>query len=568
MNNTHFLTDGQRLGLYSALFILLGAAPAGSVNVLTQHNDAARTGANLEETELTPANVKSNFAKLFARHVQGQIYAQPLVVSGIEMPDGHAHNVVYVATMQNNVYAFDADDAREERYFWKTKLGDPVPYEHIPEPLVAFFTGYNIKPYIGITSTPVIDPSSKRMWVVAKTFDPPDTKHYHLSCLDITTGHILATSPDIQANQDQAALRAETALQRPALLLANGMVYLAFGSHQDAGDYGGWVVAFDASTLEQKYAFCTTPGDKAGMGGIWQSGNGPAADADGNLYVMTGNGLVAPDHQYSTSFVKLSPQLKVLDWFTPWNYQKLNDQDLDLGSAGPMLLPGSGQLVGGGKEGWFFLLDGKNLGHLQAKHSVVPALQKFKVSDHWTLTWISWLIPVFGYHHIHGSPVYWQSAQRGPLVYSWPEETRLKAFHYDPVAHFQVKPVAKGPKAPKGMPGGFLSISANGDHDGILWANLPLEGDALIHIVPGVLRAFDAITLKLLWDSHTSAPEDHFNFAKFCPPTIANGKVYLATFSDRLNVYGLVPPPAPLTEAEKAQSRRKGPSRSTTGRTR
>jgi outer membrane protein assembly factor BamB len=569
MHDLHYHSRWARFELCILALAFLAALPARSANVLTQHNDAARTGANLEETQLTPAKVSSGFGKLFARHVDGQIYAQPLVVSGIEMPGKGVHNVVYVATMENNVYAFDADDADEERYFWKINLGQPVPHAHIPEALVAAITGYNIKPSIGITSTPVIDPATKRMWVVAKTFESPDIKHYHLVCLDITTGQQLGSSPEIQATEDKAVLQADTALQRPGLLLANGTIYLAFGSHQDGGDYNGWVVAFDSSTLAKKYAFCTTPGKDSGMGGIWQSGNGPAADADGNLYVMVGNGLFdAANHQYGTSFVKLSPELKVLDSFTPWNYKKLTDQDLDLGSAGPMLLPGSDQLVGGGKEGWLFLLARNQMGHLQPKHSTAPALQRFKVSDHWSLTWFSWLFPVFGYHHIHGSPVYWQSSQLGPVVYVWPEQTHLKAFRYDPVTHFQVKPAATGPKAPKGMPGGFLSISANGDHDGILWATSPLAKDALIETVPGVLRAFDAITLQQLWSSATNAPEDVFNFAKDCPPTVANGKVYLATFSDRLNVYGLVRPEPPLTEREKAaKPPEKGSSRSTTGRT-
>jgi len=481
--------------------------------------------------------------------VNGQIYAQPLVVSGIEIPGRGLHDVVYVATMENDVYAFDATNADEDHFLWKTKLGKPVPHTHVPWPLVAAVTGYNIKPAIGITSTPVIDAPSKRMWVAAKTFDDAGNSHYHLSCLDITNGKILATSDEIRANERHAKLRAETALQRTGLLRANGMIYLAFGAHQDAGDYAGWVVAFDATTLAQRSAFCVNTNDESGKGGIWQSGNGPAADAQGNIYVMTGNGdFNQKNHQFGMSFLKLSPDLKTVDWFTPWNFQKLSDQDVDLGSSGPMVLPGSEQVVGGGKEGWLYLLDHNQLGHLQPKHSTAPALQQFKAADHWSLTWISWLFSVFGYHHIHGSPVYWASAQLGPVVYIWPEQTRLKAFRYDPVTHFQKRPVAKGRRAPNGMPGGFLSISANGDRDGVVWACSPLLKDALIDTVPGVLRAFDAVTLKQLWSSDKKDPEDHFNFAKNCPPTVANGKVYLSTFSNKLNVYGLVKPPPPPKE--------------------
>jgi hypothetical protein len=218
------------------LLALLLCSPAKGANVVTQHNDPARTGANLEETILTPAKVKSGFGKVFSRHVNGQIYAQPLVVSGVEIPGKGIHNVVYVATMENNVYAFDADDRDHDHYLWKANLGKPVPYTAVPWPFVAAVTGYNIKPAIGITSTPVIDPVEKRMWVVAKTYDDSRKWHYNLFCLDITTGETRGRSQEIEATDPDgvANLRAETALQRPALLLANGMIYLAFGAHQDA----------------------------------------------------------------------------------------------------------------------------------------------------------------------------------------------------------------------------------------------------------------------------------------------------------------------------------------------
>jgi len=567
MFKLRYRDDCRTLAPIVAAWALLAAPCARSANVLTQHNDPARTGANLDETNLTPALVKTSFGKLFSRHVNGQIYAQPLVVSGVRIPGKSTNNVVYVATMENDVYAFDADDPEQDRYLWKTKLGAPVPYKDIPEYEEAVFTGFNIKPCIGITSTPVIDPAKGRIWVVAKTLEKPHSRHYHLISLDITTGAILGRSKEIQATVDKAVLTAETVLQRPGLLLANGMIYAAFGSHQDAGDYSGWVVAFDADTLAQKYIFCTTPGEKSGMAGIWQSGSGPAADAQGNIYCMTGNGKFESNHQYGTSFVKLSPELKVMDWFTPWDFKRMSDQDLDLGSSGPMLPPGSNQLIGGGKQGWLYLLDCNRMGNVQLKHASAPALQEMKVSDHWTLTWISWLFPVYGYHHIHGSPIYWKSSQLGPLVYIWPERSSLKAFQYDPVLHLAKKPAATGPKAPHGMPGGFLSISANGDRDGILWATSPLREDALIETVPGVMRAFDAITLKQLWSTDTNTPEDHFNFAKNCPPTIANGKVYLATFSDKVNVYGWVPEPPPPTGQTGVMPPKKLKTHSTPGRT-
>ena len=533
------------LGTLFLAVIWVATAPAQ--NVLMQHNDLARTGANLHETQLNPASVKTGFGKLYSLPVDGQIYAQPLVVNGVEIPGKGVHNVVYVATMKNNVYAFDADHEAEDCPLWKRNLGKPVPYQLIPLNWGSLVGQYNIKPFMGITSTPVIDPEGGRMWVVAKTMNTPDDLRYYLYSLDIKTGEILGTSQPIQSGDGADKLDAKSNLQRTGLLRQNGMVYLGFGSEFDGGLYHGWLLAFDENTLEQKYIFNTTPGDVFGEGGIWQAGNAPAADADGNIYIMTGNGAYDPDKQrYGSSFVKLSPQLKVLDWFTPSNYLKLNLEDLDLGSSGPLLLPDSGQLVGGGKTGYLYLLNRNSLGHLQPKHSMAPAVQEFHISSHWTLTWISWLAPVLGYHHIHGAPVYWNSADHGRMIFVWPEQSTLKAYKYDPVSYFQKKPVLVGPMAPKGMPGGFLSISANGNQNGLLWASTPLNQDAFVKVVTGTLRVFDANTLEQLWSTDKNEPEDLFNFAKYCPPTIANGKVYLATFSDRLNVYGLIPTPPPL----------------------
>jgi len=519
------------------------AAVAVAQSVLMQHNDPARTGTDPQEKQLTPATVKAGFGKLFSLPIDGQIYAQPLIVNGLDIPGKGVHNVVYVATMKNYVYAFDADNPNEDCPLWKSSLGKPVPYQFIPINWGSIAGLYNIKPFIGITSTPVIDPVSGRIWVAAKTMISQDDPRYYLYSLDIRTGAVLATSQPIQSGDGVDKLDAKTALQRPGLLHENGMIYLAFGSQQDGGFYHGWVVAFDEQTLEQRFVFCTTPGDIFGEGGIWQAGNGPAADSHGNIYVMTGNGTFESNRRYGSSFVKLSPELKVVDWFTPSNYEKLTLLDIDIGSSGPMLLPDSDQLVGGGKQGYFYLLNRNKMGHLQRKHSLAPALQYFHVSDHLTLDWVSWLIPMLGYHHIHGGPVYWNSADRGPLVFVWPEETKLKAFKYNPATHFQKKAEMVGPKAPHGMPGGALSISADGNHNGLLWAAIPLNDDAFVKVVRGTLRVFDANTLEQLWSTDKNDPEDIFSFAKYCPPTIANGKVYLATFSDRLNVYGLTTAP-------------------------
>jgi outer membrane protein assembly factor BamB len=338
-------------------------------------------------------------------------------------------------------------------------------------------------------------------------------------------------------------------IQRAALLLANHKVYAAFGSHQDAPPWQGFVIAFDADTLAQiEPAFCTTPGGE--MGGIWQAGNGPAADGEGNLYLMTGNGSFDPGkNQFGSTFLKLNPSLTPIDWFAPASVGALNLLDIDLGSSGPMLMPDTEEVVGGGKDGRLFVLQRSKLGGLQEHHwfhdGHNPPVQYFRAARAWRITLLSWFPFLFnaGYHHNHGSPVYWNSRLKGPTIYLWPEEDNVRAFHYDPATKFHSKALT-GMMGNKGMPGGFLSVSANGQDDGVLWAAIPYKDDAWVEIVRGSLRAFDANTLQLLWSTDANEPADNFDFAKYVPPTVANGKVYLPTFSDRLNVYGLNAPGA------------------------
>jgi outer membrane protein assembly factor BamB len=544
-----------------ALLCLAACAPASATDVLTHHNDAARTGAVLDETVLTPATLTTrHFGKLFSLTVDGQIYAQPLVVTGLEIPDKGTHNVVFVATMRNMVYAFDAEKGDLKPY-WTVSLGSSMPYDRIPKDGGALLGQYNIRPYIGITSTPAVDRARGLIYVVAKIAEPPCPGVemsaecpviYRIHALELATGKI-AHQTDIaiplQGPPPEDAARRQ--LQRPALLLANHRVYAAFGGHQDAPPFQGWIIAFDADTLRQlDPVFCTTPNGE--MGGIWQAGNGPAADSQGNVYVMTGNGTFAPDQkQYASSFLKLDGNLTPVDWFAPADVDSLNDLDVDLGSSGPMLLPGTGELVGGGKNGKLYLLKQGQLGERQQHHWLRdghnPPVQFFQASRPWRISWLSWFPFLFnvGYHHLHGSPVYWNSAVKGPTIYVWPEEDRVKAFHFDAARNeFHTRPL-QGMMGNQGMPGGFLSISANGQNDGILWATIPYQDDAWVEIVRGTLRAFDANTLARLWSTDEDEPADHFDFAKNVPPTIANGRVYLATFSDRLNVYGLDSPVSP-----------------------
>ncbi len=362
-------------------------------------------------------------------------------------------------------------------------------------------------------------------------------------------------------------------LQRPALLLSGGTVYIAFGSHQDTTPYHGWILAYDAQTLQlQTKPFSTTPNGSEGRGGIWQSGNGLAADTNSNIYAMTGNGPVG-DGNYGDSFIKLDPRLAVINSFTPRDYNYMDEADADLGSAGPMLLPG-GTLLGGGKRGIFYLLDQSHLGGLQSGQN--NPLQEFQAAKAADNTWpdaiadaldaaailagpgagiiieiANWVRSTefcgFDNHHIHGSPVVWSSPKDGPLVYIWAERDYLKAFKYDPAARrfsntspayrsSMEDPDHGGQLATKFMPGAALSLSANGSTpgSGIVWASLPAFSDAVASLAPGLLRAFDAGDVgHELWCAGTGT------FAKFSAPTVANGRVYLATFDNRVNVYGL-----------------------------
>jgi len=551
----------------AVLFLSLYAL-SHATDVLTHHNDLSRTGAILNETTLSPASLKSqSFGRLFSLIVDGQIYAQPLLVSGLTIPGQGTRNVVFVATMRNWVYAFDADQAQPEP-FWKVHLGAPMPYDRIPKDAGALLGQYNIRPYIGISSTPVIDRAAGRIYVIAKIADPPCPGEeaataacpviLRIHALDLATGKIVQQNdihlPLLSTVSIPAEDLARRHIQRSALTLANGRIYAAFGSHQDAPPWQGFVIAFDPVTLRQiDPIFCTTPGGKEG--GIWQAGNGPAVDAAGNLYVMTGNGTFDPaKHQYGGVFLKISPDLAPLDWFAPAAVQALNALDVDLGASGPLLIPDTNELVGGGKDGKLWLLDRDKLGGQQQHHwfhdGTSPPVQYFQAARPWRISWLSWFPFLFniGYHHNHGSPIYFNSRTKGPTIYIWPEEDNLRAFHYKAKSKFDTKAV-KGMMGNKGMPGGFLSISANGQDNGIVWAAIPYKDDAWVEIVRGSLRAFDANSLQLLWSTDVDDPADNFDFAKYVPPTVANGKVYLPTFSDRLNVYGLNSPHAHTAHA-------------------
>jgi hypothetical protein len=530
-------------------------APCGTAlpsDVLTQHGDCQRSGATLNELDLTPARVQSGaFGRLFDWEVDAQIYTQPLYVSQIMNQQGRLINMVIVATMNNTVYAFEAPArgsiARPSPLpIWKVGsevFGMPVPDNHLFMPSAVF--GLNIEPTIGITATPVIDraPTRQNVYVSVKSLVPGAEEPSHdLYALDLLTGNVKAhtkINPTVTSPTGFTwTFDANHHLQRASLLLANDRIYAAFGSHQDTTPYHGWVVAYDADHLQPAGVYCTTCGheqhedcEESCMGGIWQAGGGPAVDGEGNLYVMTGNGTFEKDRNWGTSFVKLNRDLAVIGSWTPPTYDCLNRTDADLGSAGPLYLSDLSILVGGGKEGVLYALtpdvfQGSQVGAFDVGSHGIPPCDKWpRAKDRGTGYWSiqasplwreSEIMDVFryfndgvaaqGFHHIHGAPVVWQV--KGPsgerrLLYDSAERDVLRAFEFNqgfikgsipgdpPIDTFES--VCKN--SDYGMPGGFLTLSAHGDEadSGIVWASMPrYNKDALAHLAPGILRAYRA----------------------------------------------------------------------------
>jgi hypothetical protein len=495
------------------------------IDVLTNHNDNARTGANLHETMLTPANVnRQHFGMLFKRMVDDQVYSQPLVVTSLKI-DGGTHDVVYITTVNNSVYAFDANDATATKPLWHVNFGTPANLNS------ADFGCLDINGNMGIIGTPVINAEKTTLYVVALT-KSGDHYEQRLHALDLTTGADLPNSPVTIAAPGFDPLMQN---QRPALFLNQGNIYIGYASHCDKEPYHGFLLSYDATTLKQSAVFNTSPGGEGSS--IWQSGQAPAVDDAGNIYLVTGNGSWNGTTQWSESFLKLDPKLNVLDWFTPTNHFDLDKTDDDLDSSGATLVPGKEpgtQLVlGGGKRGVMYVLDTSHFGHLGDEHAV----QHFQATG----------------SHLH-SIVYWRSAKDGELLYIWGQRDKARVYKLTE-GKIDPTPVQSRSERNEGHPGAMLSLSANGDKDGILWAAIHATGDSWHESRPGILHAYraDDITQEL-WNSLQNTARDNCNnYSKMAPPSIANGKVYLSSFgtqnigTGQMCVYGLLPsgkPPA------------------------
>ncbi len=527
-------------GWAASIFLLACAMNvAAQVNVTTYHNDNSRTGQNLQETILTTGNVKSStFGKLFSQTVDGFSYSQPLYLSNVAIPAKGTHNVVFVTTMADSVYAFDADSntGSNAQPLWHVNFTNPakgittVPESNINCPDV-------ITSQIGIMSTPVIDVVGGTIFVLARTLESGQYFH-RLHALDVTTGAekfggpvaITASVPGKGAGSKNGMISFNPQLenQRAALLLQGDNVYISWSSLCDFSNYHGWVMAYDDETLAQTAVWLTTPNGK--QGGIWQSGNGPASDAEGSLYITTGNGTfdanVSGGIDYAQSIVKVSPPvggtLPVLDYFTPFNALTYNTTDLDIGSSGLVLLPDqTGKhthlLVQADKAGDVFLVDRDNMGKFNAggNSQIVQYLTNVN-------------------RGLWNSPSWWNN-----FVYLGGQAEPIQAFTYNTSTQLLSTTPTSKTATSFGYPGTTVSISSNQTSNGIVWA---LNNSTYKNAAGNAsLSAYTATNLgKRLYVSTTMASRDNPGAAiKFSVPTVVNGKVYVMT-QKNITVYGLL----------------------------
>jgi len=519
---------------FVALFLLLAAGDQAPVNVATYRNNLARTGENLQETILTPANVNpEQFGKILSYPVDGQIYAQPLYLASVPIPEKGTRNVVFAATEHNSVYAFDADcGAPDDCTLWQVNLTDSAAGETTLTPEDAL-NCQSITGELGITGTPVIDPSAGTLYVVSlsKRGDRGAEIFHRLHALDVATGAerphspvlIDATVPGVGGDSfspSPVKFLPYFHKNRAGLLLLNGVVYTGWTSHCDARSYHGWIIAFDAGDLHPVSVFNSTP--NANQGAFWMGGAAPAADAQGNIYAVSANGEFDWDENgldLGNSVIKLSsPGLTVSDYFTPFNQSRMDkaELELELGSGAAVLLPdsvGSAEhrhlLVSAGKEGRIYLLDRDQMGHFQpdSDSQIVQSIEDATGA-------------------IFGGPAYFNNT-----LFFAAANDRVKAF---PIAEARIgiSPSSQSACVLK-YPGAVPAVSANDSLNGIIWL--------IEYGIPGQLRAFDASNLaNELYTSQRNPARDSLGATiKFSVPTIANGRVYVGT-ANSLTVFGLL----------------------------
>jgi hypothetical protein len=536
-----------RIFALAAGLCLLMTTAFAQTNVLTWHNDLSRTGQNTNETVLTPANVNRNtFGLLFTYPVDGQIYAQPLYVSSLTIPGRGTHNVIFVATQHDSVYALDADNnTAAGGVLWQVNLGPSA-----ATPNNDFGNRYgpyhDIDPEVGITSTPVIDLASGTIYVEAFTHEGSSYLH-RLHALDIFTGAEKPFSPvvvaasvpgmGVDSSGRMVSFNALQQLQRPALTLVGGRVYVAYSGYADTDPYHGWILGFNATNLQlsTNYVFNDTPnstvaafGANAAEAGIWMSGSGLAVDSSNNLYFIIGNGSYNADTngtEYGDSALRLSTTngLAVADYFTPYNQGALAVNDTDFGSGGPLLLPDADGsvanphlMVACGKEGRVYLLNRDNLGHYNAAPGATSDPQI--VQELPGAVGGTWSSPGYFNHR-----VYFQGS--GDV---------LKAFAVSN-GQFVATPAAESATS-FGWPGATPAFSANGTNNALVWV---IQADNAESGGAAILHAYAVTNLaNELYNSSQSGVRDVPGPAvKFSIPTIMNGKVYLGA-TKAVGVYG------------------------------
>ncbi len=514
-------------------------APAESdytdtVNVTMHHYDNSRSGVQPNETVLTPANLnQSTFGKLFSAAVDGSVYAQPLIATNITMSDGKPHSLLLVATENDSMFAFDADSGGSA--FWKSSLlqsGETA----VPNANVGVT---DISPLIGITGTPVMDSTKGIIYVVAKSVDGSGNYYQRLHALNVQNGQEMPNSPvtiaasvpgggaATDAVNGQIAFNPKMQLQRTALGLSNGVVWIAWASHGDIQPYHGWLMGYDATKLTQTYVFNDTP--YGYQGGIWLGAGGPAFDSAGNVFLASGNGHYQPPSDYGSSALKLTPgssgQLTVADYFTPCNWGLLEVDDVDLGVSATVLLPDqSGPvphlMVTSDKGSLIYLINRDNMGKFNASTNNV--VQTFSASNN------------MQYQNL----LFFNNT-----LFVGTTSAPLSAFTFDPTSgQFQTKPSSATTCTNCFVNGTAPTISANGTTNAVLWAldnSSPQQtGNSP---APAILRAYNPTNLSQeLYDSNQAGGRDQpANAIKFTTAVVANGHVYVGG-DGAVTVYGLL----------------------------
>jgi uncharacterized protein YjdB len=554
------------LGGQAASVTAMVTAPpaAGGVNIATWHVDTNRSGLNASERTLTPSNVTaSRFGKLFSYLVDGYVYGSPLIMSNVAI-NGTAQDVVYVATENDSVYAFNADSYGTGAPLWQVSLlqSGETPITNGP-----------IQPVEGVTSTPVIDPHTGTLYVVSAQRSNAGGS-FRLSALDIATGAQKFGGPvtinaSVAATNSAAVNGVQTldtsCIQRAALLLANGNVYIGFG-----GCHTGWLLAYSASNLKQVGVFNASPnlngeGKYASAGGVWMGGGGPVADSSGNVYIATGNGPWDGETAFGDSVLKFGPApvsgsngtMQPIDYFTPSIYQFMDCNDADLAAGGLLLVPGSNTLIAGGKTGTLYLVDSSNLGHESANDGGAIQEQVWGegLTDGGTYQQSCQDSTGVNYANITSYEIFGTSAYFNGNVYLGVTPTAgsapggVRQFGYagtlspkDETADYQQQ----------GTRGTSPFISANGNSDGIVWMidqGNPLQNTSGAAPSAATLRAYDAASFpNEIYDSNMNAGDAPGYGIKFSSPVVANGKAYISTGHDlttasnprgEIDVYGL-----------------------------